>query len=131
MKKLLMSLLILTAMALATPTQAQDIVISERTAGKIESIRAKAAKEAADADRKMQQDIEKARKKIEEDTKKSAEKARKKMEDDTRKGAEKARSDGEKAIAKARENAEKKKMKAQEKADKEIAKVRAQESIDF
>lgn len=53
MKKLIVSLFILTAMTTFTTIKAQDkIVISERTAARIESIRAKAAKDATDADKK-------------------------------------------------------------------------------
>ena len=47
----------MTAMVMtATAVSAQNVVISEKTAVKIESIKAKAAKDAENADKKMQQD---------------------------------------------------------------------------
>ncbi len=54
MKKLFISLFIITATTFgATSVSAQHVVISEKTAAKIESIKAKAAKEAENADKKM------------------------------------------------------------------------------
>lgn len=92
MKKLIVSLFILTAMTTFTTIKAQDkIVISERTAAKIESIRAKAAKDAADADKKMEQEIEKAKKQIDSDTQKAAQDAKKRMERDSKKAQTKLR----------------------------------------
>lgn len=52
----------MTAMVMtATSAASQDVIISEKTAAKIESIKAKAAKDAENADIKMQQEIEKAK----------------------------------------------------------------------
>ena len=132
MKKLIVSLFILTAMTTVTTIKAQEkIVISERTAAKIESIRAKTAKDAADADKKMEQEIEKAKKQIDPDTKKAADDAKKRMETDSKKGAEDAQKKADKAIAKAKEKAEKTKLKAKMKAEKEIQKIKTEKAINI
>lgn len=131
MKKLLTCLLFLTAMATVPSAQAQDIVVSEKTAIQIENIRAKAAKESADADSRMRQEIEDAKKQVEIDKKKAAQDAKKKMEQDTKKGAENAQKNGEKSIAMAKRKAEKTKNKIQRKADEEIARIRAKSAINF
>ncbi|MDR3057366.1 MAG: hypothetical protein LBU84_04395 [Prevotella sp.] len=128
MKRLLTCLLFLATMA---TTHAQDIVVSEKTAIQIESIRTKAAKESADADSKMRQEIEDAKKQVEIDKKKAAQDAKKKMEQDTKKGAENAQKNGEKSIAMAKRKAEKTKNKVQKKADEEIARIRAKSAINF
>lgn len=100
MKKILILTSIFLAISISN-IHAQDVIISEKTAAKIESVKAKGEKQKANLDKKLEKDIEKIRKKAEKD------------------------------IEKAKAKNESEKVKTDAKTQQEIEKIRIQENISL